>query len=183
MMPLTSDASLDGAVLMAIRKYACDTAYSEPDRMPLVHVDKWYSEVERSRSPQEFFRDCVSAVLAHNHDGRIVVASLGAEMLFGYSVDELKGMYSIQIVPEHRKGERKGIIAQAMSGNLVVADTERYRRMSGRGEFPNVQDGTRLIKVRVHVFPYEHNGECSIAAVVKEVSGSQVQALAAAQKG
>ena len=67
------------------------------------------------------------AIISRNASGMIVSWNAGAERLFGYSADEVKGRPITIIVPEDRRWELDDIFAKITSGERVVA-LETVRR-------------------------------------------------------
>lgn len=99
------------------------------------------------------------ALLSHDLGERINFFNLGAQAIFGYSLDEAIGMNSIELVPIMLRQGREKLLQKVIEGcKMVVIDTQRIKK-----------DG-RAINIRAHVFPYElFSGIYSIAAVVEKI--------------
>ncbi|MBI2577124.1 MEKHLA domain-containing protein [Candidatus Woesearchaeota archaeon] len=99
------------------------------------------------------------AILSHDQRESINFFNLGAQAIFGYSLEEAVGMNSIELVPIMLRQGREKLLQKVIEGcKMVVIDTQRIKK-----------DG-RTINIRAHVFPYElFSGIYSIAAVVEKI--------------
>jgi PAS domain S-box-containing protein len=72
--------------------------------------------------------DTVVVVDAH---GRFLYTSASCEALFGYTADELRGAYMIELVHPEDRGRTLQASWQVMSGQPVVGYRNRYIRKDG----------------------------------------------------
>lgn len=83
------------------------------------------SEIERKRAEAGLRRlatvvmDSNDAITVQDLDGTLTAWNRGAERMHGYSEEEALGMNIVEMVPEEKRSEANGLIAQIRSGNLV----------------------------------------------------------------
>ncbi len=116
------------------------------------------SALERARNAlnrqQEYFRQLFDnspqAITLVDPDGRILDVNAGFEAMFGYGVDEVKGLYNRNlIVPEDRRDEVDAFRKSILTGSPVRRETVRRRK------------DQRLIPVSLVGYPIMVEGEMS----------------------
>ena len=131
---------------------------------------------KRAEGAMQFLASIVEssadAIYGKNLDSLIVSWNPAAERLFGYSVEEIIGKSTAQLVPEHRNGEVREILARVREGEIIAErETERLHKNGG------------LIPVSVTVSPIRNNlGEVIGASSITRDITRQKQAEDERQK-
>lgn len=73
--------------------------------------------------------DTVMVVDAH---GRVMYASASCEQTFGYTQDELRGMYMVELIHPEDRGMTLQAAWQIMAGEPRIGFRNRYLRKDGR---------------------------------------------------
>lgn len=110
---------------------------------------------EKYRTIVETARD---AIITVDERGRVVLWNKGAEKIFGYPADEMKGKHINKIISEQNRDRHNfsNIVKRDIS--LIITDVEAIRR-----------DGTR-VPVDISVTGWHHMGENFVTAVIRDIS-------------
>jgi sigma-B regulation protein RsbU (phosphoserine phosphatase) len=103
----------------------------------------------------------VDAIYGKSLDGRVVSWNPAAEMLFGYSAEEIIGQSYARLIPEHRRSEMLDIQAGIRRGDVF-----------GEMETERLHKGGRILPVAVTVSPVRNNGGEIIGAssIARDIS-------------
>lgn len=125
------------------------------------------AEIAQRRRAEEKFRTLLEtapdAVVIVNREGRIVLANLQAERMFGYSRPELIGAAIEMLVPERFRGahigHRDGYLSAARARPMGIGVELHGRRKNGT-EFP----------VEISLSPMESDGEQWVSSSIRDIT-------------
>lgn len=71
------------------------------------------------------------AIVSIDTEGRVLTWNAGATRLFGFTADEIVGQPAMLYVPDDRREEHRGFVAQVMAGESVIHIRTERRRKDG----------------------------------------------------